>query len=160
MLILPDQLQMVPSVPRDQEQQTLLQRLGKLVRELPHTPYKAIGFNFAWHLIPADGNIARLSREMFYVPDRPLQRSFSDDNAHFGGYLSKDFQGFRLKLDVKPLIVTLEGGRTENRLHFGFNYHFDLRQDAARQIEERLQHWDEVRQETERIVDSIERRQE
>jgi len=159
MLVLPDQLQMVPTVSRDQEQEILLQRLGRLVRELPHTPYRALGLNFAWHLTPADGNIARLSRDMFFVPNRPLHQSFGEENAHFGGYLSKDILGFRLKLDVKPLIVSLEGGRVENRLHFGFNYHFDLQEDAARQIEERLQHWNEVRQESERIVDSIERRQ-
>lgn len=159
MLVLPDQLQMVPTVPRDQEQVVLVQRLGRLVRELPHTPYKALGLNFAWHLTPADGNIARLSREMFFVPDRTLQRSFADENAHYGGYLSKDFLGFRLKLEVKPVIVPLIGGQVESRLHFGFNYHFDLREDAARQIEERLQHWNEARQETERIVDSVEQRQ-
>jgi hypothetical protein len=159
MLVLPDQLQMVPTVPPDQEQDILVQRLGRIVRHLPHTPYKAIGLNFAWHLTPADGDIARLSREMFFVPDRPLQRSFADENTHYGGYLSKDFLGFRLKLDVKPVAVPVAGGRLENRLHFGFNYHCDLREDAAREIEERLQHWNDVRQETERIVDSIEQRQ-
>jgi hypothetical protein len=159
MLVLPDQVQMVPTVSRDQEEDILVQRLGRLVRELPHTPYKALGLNFAWHLIPADGDMARISREMFYIPDRPLQRNFAVENAHFGGYMSKDFQGFRLKLEVKPMIVTLADGRVESRLHFGFNYHFDLRENAAVQIAEKLHHWNEVRQETERIIDSIEPRQ-
>ncbi len=159
MLVLPEQLQMVPTVPREEEQEMLAQRLGRIVRELSHTPYKGLGINFGWHLIPADGNIARLTREMFFVPDRPLQRNFADENANYGGYFSKDFNGFRMKLDIKPLIVTLAEGRVENRLQFGFNYHFDLREDPARQIEERLHHWNEVRQETERIIDSIEPRQ-
>ncbi len=159
MLVVPDQLQIVPSVPPDQEQAELLRSLAKIVAELPHTPYRGLGLNFIWHLTPSDGDIARLSREMFYIPDRPLQRHFVEENCHYGGYFSKDLYGFRLKLDIKPLIVQLIGGRTENRLHFGFNYHCDLGEGAVQQIEEGLRHWDDARRYAERIIDDIEPRQ-
>jgi hypothetical protein len=136
----------------------IIDKLGKIVQKLPHTPYRALGLNFIWHLTPADKSIARLTRGLFFNADRALDRHFAVENAHYGGYLSKDVGNFRLKLDIKPIQVPV-GDATEGRVQFAFNFHSDLKEDAARQIEERLLHWDEVRQEAERILDSVEARQ-
>lgn len=158
MLVLPEQLQFVPSGPPEGHQRLIVDKVGTIVRTLPHTPYRALGLNFSWHLKPADGNIARLTRGLFFNPDKPLYRHFDAETAHYGGYLSKDVAGFRLKLDVKPILVIAAAG-PEDRVQFGFNFHCDVAEDGARQIEDRLLHWDEVRQEAEQIIDSVEARQ-
>ncbi len=154
MLLLPDQLQFVPIVADDQEQEIVTGRLGKLVRLLPHIPYKGLGLNFTWHLTPPDGDTNRMTRELFFVPDRPLFRSFAEENARYGGYLSKDFNGFRLKLDVKPITVAEERG-PEHRVQFAFNFHRDLGKNPAQEIQDSLTLWNELRAETERIIDSV-----
>jgi hypothetical protein len=122
--------------------------LGAIVRTLPHTPYRALGLNFSWHLTPNDGDIAGLTRRLFFDPNRALYRQFDVENAHFGGYLSKDVAGFRLRLDIKPILVPT-AAEPENRLQFGFNFHRDLGEAAAGQIEEGLQRWNETSGEAE-----------
>jgi hypothetical protein len=158
MLVLPEQLQFVPLGPPDDHQRLIVEKIGMIVRTLPETPYRAVGLNFNWHLTPADGNIARLTRDLFYCRDRPLDRRFAADDANYGGYLSKNFAGFRFKLDIKPILVPLVTG-PENRLQFFFNFHCDLGEEAAAEIQQRLLHWDEVRREAEQVIDSVEARQ-
>lgn len=157
MLVLPEQLQFVPSVPLQEQQQFLLEKVGAIVNLLPQTPFKAVGLNFAWHLIPTDGDIARLSRELFFVPDRPISRFFDAPDSHFGAYFSKSVPPFRMKLDIKPTIVTLQD-RQERRMLFSFNFHADLDQRAVQQITDALGCWNEVVQQTERVVDAVENR--
>ncbi len=57
MLVLQDQLQFVPAVPAEQQQQLVTERLGAIIQLLPHTPYRALGLNFSWHLTPVGGDI-------------------------------------------------------------------------------------------------------
>jgi hypothetical protein len=104
-----------------------------------------------------EGDVRALTRELFFRDERPLDQHFRDDNANFGAYLSKDFAGFRLRLDIKPILVPTDEGQ-ENRLQFAFNFHRDVAEGGAGQIEECLHHWDEVRREAERIIDSVEER--
>ncbi len=111
-LLLPDQLQFVPTVSPDEEQPIILEKLGKIVGALPHVPYKALGLNFNWLFKPADGDTAKVTREMFFVQDRPLFSIFSGPDARFGGYLSKDHGEFRLKLNVTPMTLPQEGERS------------------------------------------------
>jgi len=153
MLVLPGQMQFVPAVLPEQEEELLLDKVGSIVRELPHTPYTAIGLNFNWQLSPNDGDMGRLTRELFTTPDRPLYQRFGGDNARFGAYLSKDFGLFRLKLDVRPVHLA-EGEETHYRLQFLFNFHSSV--DGAEQIVERLGHWNEIRQEAREILESVE----
>lgn len=157
LLVLPDQLQFVPTVAEDDEQNVISEKVGIIVRILPHTPYRAIGLNFSWHLIPRDANVARLSQELFFNPEKPLYRLFNASNAHFGAYLSKDVLDFRLKLDVKPILIA-QGEGKENRLQFLFNFHADLTDNPADQIQRYLVRWNDVKRESEAIVDAIESR--
>jgi len=156
MLILPDQLQFVPIVDYASEQEIVTGRLGKLVGKLPHVPYKGMGINFGWHLAPDDGDTSRMTKSLFYNPDRSLFRSFNTNDARFGAYLSKDFNGFRLKLDVKPIVMHNEGG-SSHRVRMGFNFHCDLGPpNPADEIQSRLVAWNELRTEAERIVADVE----
>src|SRR5262249_40918164 len=47
MLVLPEQLQFVPSVACEAQQQLLIDKVGAIINLLPQTPYKALGLNFA-----------------------------------------------------------------------------------------------------------------
>lgn len=160
LLALPEQIQFVPApaTSAEDEQQLIVEKLGKIVQKLPETPYKGLGLNFSWHLVPADGDTNRATRELFFSPGRPIYAAFDTVDARFGAYLSKEYAGFRLKLDIKPIVVQ-EGNIIQHRVHFGFNFHFDLGDDAAAQVVERLGHWNDVRHEAERIIDIIESRQ-
>jgi hypothetical protein len=155
LLILPDQLQFVPTVPADEEQPLILEKLGKIVETLPHVPYKALGLNFSWLFKPVDGNTARATREMFFIQDRPLFKLFSEQDARFGGYLSKDHGEFRLKLNVTPMTVPHEAGE-EQCVRFAFNFHRDVEEDgAAADILRCLACWDELRTEVGRIIREV-----
>jgi hypothetical protein len=157
MLVVPEQLQFVPVGEPEGHQDLVVNKLGTIVRTLPHTPYRAIGLNFSWHLIPECGDVRTTTRSLFFREDRAIYEHFRDDNANYGAYLSKDFAGFRLRLDIKPILVPVDGGQ-ENRIQFAFNFQRDTGDGGAGQIEECLRHWDETRCETERIIDSVERR--
>jgi hypothetical protein len=157
MLVVPEQLQFVPVGPPEGHQHLIVEKLGTIVRTLPHTPYRALGLNFSWLLTPASGDVGATTRGLFFHADRPLYQHFREDNAQYGGYLSKDFAGFRLRLDIKSILFPGEGGQ-ENRIQFVFNFHRDAGDGGAGLIEECLRQWDEVRYEAERIIDSVEER--
>jgi hypothetical protein len=157
MLVIPEQLQFVPSVIPEQQQSLLQDKLATIVKLLPQTPYKALGLNFAWHLAPADGNMERLCRELFFVPDRPLYKLFDAQDSHYGAYLSMNFPPFRLKLDIKPTVIIAKD-KQERRLLFSFNFHADLGNRAPDQIIDALGYWDKAVQQTERVVDAVEQR--
>jgi hypothetical protein len=156
LLLLPDQLQFVPAVPPEEEQDVLVEKLGRLVGTLPHVPYKGMGLNFFWHLTPEDGDVNRVTRELFFVPDSALFRSFCGADARFGGYLSKDHGEFRLKLDVKPMVAQTDGSEL-HRVQFAFNFHRDVGEDdGADDILRHLQQWNELKSESERIIRTLE----
>jgi hypothetical protein len=156
MLVVPEQMQFLPL--EAEEQQIIHEKLGAIVGSLPHTPYRAVGLNFTWHL-STQRTMPEVSREMFFRTDRALYQNFTDAGAHFGAYLSKDSSGFRLKLDVKPVLVQLED-RTEHRLQFAFNFHRDFTENHTAQLEQCLLLWDAAKREVETIIDSVERREE
>ncbi|MHB1424084.1 MAG: hypothetical protein ACYC3I_12980 [Gemmataceae bacterium] len=158
MLVVPEQLQFVPNVPAGEEQGLIVDKVGTIVRTLPHTPFRALGLNFNWLLVPPDGDVARLTRQLFFREGPALYRHFATGDAHFGAYLSKDSLGFRLKLDVKPTLV-LDENRPQGRVLFAFNFHADLREDAAQQIDAHLLRWNDARREVELLLDSVEPRE-
>jgi hypothetical protein len=159
MLVIAEQLQFIPTVPPAEEQVLIVDKVSTIVRTLPHTPFKGLGLNFTWHLQPREGTVATVTRALFCREAVPLFRHFAGAESHFGSYLSKNFLGFRLKLDIKPILVPTGEGQIDNRVQFSFNFHVDLGDDAAQQIAERLVHWNDVRQEAQRIIDSVEARE-
>ncbi len=144
LFMINEQLQFVPIAAVEQQQQILIEKLGPIVHKLPHTPYRALGLNFVWHLTPDDGDMPRLTRELFAMPDRPLFKKFITSDARFGAYLSKDFEGFRLKLDIKPVNLAAPTDAAEGHLQFAFNFHCDIGDEGASKITERLARWDDA----------------
>jgi hypothetical protein len=154
LFLIPDLMQFVPAVPADQQQQLIVNKVGAIIRTLPETPYRALGLNFNWHFTPDDGDMPRLTRSLFCIPPDPLYRRFTAQDARFGAYLSKDFAGFRLTLSILP--IQFPPNADEHRLQFAFNFNFDLAEgESAAQIVDRLGHWNEVRQESEEIIEVI-----
>jgi len=147
--VVPGQCQISPHVPIEEQQQLIEEKAGEIVNKLPHTPFTAIGLNFHWHLIPDHKNIEALTRSLFFVNQNPFYEAFDFEDARFGSYLSKDFNNFRMKLDVKPALME---GQKEPFLHFGFNFHFDVpKEQSVDAIQNALRQWDIAREESTRI---------
>ncbi len=143
LLIVPPQLQFMPKVPADQQELLLVERLGAIVRTLPHTPYSGVGLNFTWHIEPKDGDIRGLTRALFYRPEKPIDRFFVAPDSQFGAYYSKDTLGCRMKLDIKPVLFQ-SPERVTNILQLAFNFHLEIPKSAngvAEAIIEHLAGW-------------------
>jgi hypothetical protein len=84
LLIVPDKCQFTPAPSAKAPQETILARVGALVKMLPHTPYKALGMNFVWHWIPDGVTSEQATRALFFVSERPLHKSFDVPGARFG----------------------------------------------------------------------------
>jgi hypothetical protein len=155
LLIVPDNCQFTIPPHVERQQELILDRVGRIVSTLPHTPYKAIGLNFIWHLTPPRGTIAEASRKLFFSPNNLLHRLFDAPDARFGCYSSKESLGFRLKLDVKPMaVLSAENGKEKEAIQYAFNYHCDLTgsRNAVEEITSILGRWNEARDEAEEIV--------
>jgi hypothetical protein len=152
MLIVPQMLQFVPK-PGENEGALVEGKIGAIINALPHTPYTGIGLNITWHFTPGQEKITQLTRRLFCTNNAAPFSFFSDPDARFGSYLSKDFDVFRLKLDIKPILTKATDEPATDRLQFAFNFHKDLAADTAiddcRKV---LSLWDMAKREAERIV--------
>jgi hypothetical protein len=154
LLVVPPQLQFAPKVLPEQQGSLVQAKIGAIVRALPHTPYTAIGLNFFWHVQPEDGDVAALTRALFYRDNQPMCRLFDTEDARFGAYFSKATFGCRLKLDIKPIMLQGKEERSEV-VQFAFNFHLDLPPDgdeAVAAIERHLEIWDQARSESANIT--------
>ena len=157
LMVIQEQLQFIPKVEKDKEQGLIEAKVGTIVNKLPHTPYRAIGLNFFWHLTPDLESVRDRSRKLFYRPDCHLFQCFDSEDARFGAYLSRDMLGCRLRLDVRPVTIASPDSKVEHLL-FNFNFHQDLPDpDAAvEMIHAMLKRWDEAKQESLKIIQSAE----
>lgn len=159
LLVTPDQLQFMP-VGEEGAKQLILDKLGLLVGLLPHTPFRALGLNFSWQFKPADGSGRNWMRRLFFRPDSLLYGEFDTPDAHFGGYLSRDVFGMRLKLDVRPLSIEKPDGCTDQVLQMLYNFHADIRagDGGVATVHELLGRWDDSLAEARRLQEIIMRR--
>ena len=157
LLIIPPQLQFQPRVSPEREAETVTQKVGTIVRTLPHTPFVAVGLNFAWHVWSENGDVQAISRSLFLPPSGAWFDACRDaENAMFGAYVSRDVLGCRLRLDVKPVDVSSDS-QTVRRLHFAFNFQLDVPQEnAVAAIEQHLCQWREAKDEASRVITLVE----
>jgi len=160
LLVVPSQLQFTPNEQVERQQGLILEKVGRIVERLPHTPYVAVGLNIVWHMRDEQMRIEQLSRGLFFKGDSELYQRFDAEDARFGAYLSRDIFGCRLKLDIKPISLDESGREEMQRLQFAFNFHRDLAdaEEPVRRIQEMLGRWDEARAESMQIVESLQRR--
>lgn len=149
--LVPLQLQFNPLADRTNEQALIVEKLGSIINILPHTPYTAAGLNFVWHFTQEEAAIKTTTRKLFFKDESPIYGRFDTEDAHFGGYLSKNSLGCRLRLDIKPILVQ---DSKENRIQFAFNYHLDVQslENPVAAIADLLLRWDEARAESENIL--------
>lgn len=128
----------------------------KIVNALPHTPYTAIGFNFIWIAEPVEGQgLPSFLRETLLSNTNPLSSYFYTDDARFGMYLSKDFLGMRMNLDIRPVLS--HEGQTRENLRLAFNFHVDIKEEAVKTISNVLKNWLETRKISDKIINEVSR---
>lgn len=146
LLFTPEQFQFVPALGEENPHALMQETIGRIAEMLPHTPYRALGLNFTWHLTPERCDVATLSRRLFFTAGRPLFRDFDAPDASFGAYLSRDLLGFRLKLDVKPVTVPPSTIAAAQRLQLLYNFHTDFSEgeEAVAKLQQHLRRWGEA----------------
>lgn len=151
LLVVPPRAQFIANVPEEAQQRLIVEKMSQLVRALPETPYRAVGFNMKWKVTANGDSVAEMSRRLAFVPNSPMHSLFDTQDARFGSILSKDSFGCRLNLTVKPEVADGEEGEF---LVFAFNYHRDIRpeDEAIPIIVKTLEQWDNAREEASTIV--------
>jgi len=149
------QLMVLPGV--EDQQKLVEEKIGKVVELLPHTPFSAVGLNFRYHGKPEKGDVHSLTRGLFFVEQSPLHRAFDLPDARFGGYVSKNVLGCRLRLDVKPVFAQIEeGSPPEDLLLLSFNFHHDLTQiTGGTAIKTAVAKWNLARREAQSIANAV-----
>jgi hypothetical protein len=156
MLVTPGQVQFSPTQPPPNEDGIVENRLGLLVRTLPHTPFSACGLNFTWLL--EDDDVVQVAKRLFFIPDSPLHHAFDVENSRFGSYMSKPALGGRLKLDIKPFSLRIPNGESTERLQFAFNFHVDVPQASSgvEAVVAHLANWNQAYEMTREIMQVLE----
>lgn len=157
LVVTPNHLQLMVRSGVEDQKKLVEEKIGKVVELLPHTPFAAVGLNFRYHAKPVKGDVHSLTRQLFFVEDSPLHKAFDTPDSRFGGYVSKDVIGCRLRLEIKPVISPFEeGAQPEDLLLFAFNFHHDLSQgNSGDSIRVAVAKWDEARNEAQHIVGAV-----
>ncbi len=93
---------------------------------------QAVGVNFAWNLIPTE-SLEKATKEYFFnEQNKMFTEYFNSTDTIYGSYVSKNFMRGRLRLEIKPQIVTKvniktqETSETTNVINFAFNFHYQV----------------------------------
>ena len=152
-LVIPERIQItlrkVDEASRSKFSEFLTGIIGKVVEKLPHTPYKAIGFNMDWRIGKFDSEVfGRSNRNIFLKSEKSfLGENFKEPNSRFGSYLSKDFGMGRLRLTITPLRFTPKDGQAPfEGLNLNFNFNLDLLgedKERIKKIHDYIHSWNE-----------------
>ncbi|MBC7475272.1 MAG: hypothetical protein H7263_13355 [Candidatus Sericytochromatia bacterium] len=113
----------------------------------------ASGINFHYYKFTSD-DIHQLSKKYFFNVNSEVNKYFSNDDVSYGYYLSKDFKGTRLKLDMKPATIQrADSGVNERIIQFQFNFHSDFtEQSNTKQLLEVIKNYQIYFNETQQII--------
>lgn len=164
LVILPNRLQMT-FTPSDvgATLEPLNRVLGGILRTLPHTPLIGLGMNLDFFVTPIPvNNFEKWNTENFASRVANVVCG-AGIQPRFGSYSSMQVEGMRLKLDAKPVRAVAAPSQIVKALetapewmHFGFNYHQDLNQDApSKHALELLSKWSTVYSHARSIVELI-----
>ncbi len=126
-LVLIQQLQF--TINNGEKTKSSLEKLAKIITLLSHTPFSAIGVNILYLLDASNDSVLQKSNKLFSKPDINLYKSFfNTPDSKFGGYMSRDFIGSRLKLNINPVRVMTHPNIDSNKdyIQFSFNFHIQL----------------------------------
>lgn len=153
-LVLPDQVQFSKSANFQGDFTTVVKsKLSRILKELPEVPYRSAGINFHWFVNDLSGDIGVLSRKLFYNNESKIYNEFNNQSSHFGAYLSRDFSGSRLKLDIKPVIFAENNQAPISAIQFAFNFHADFNGENLHQkVLDYLNKFEEYSIESKRLI--------
>lgn len=142
--LVADRLQFSVNPTQEDKAGIIIEKVGKLVETLPHTPYSAVGLNFVYHVTPAN-TIEDLGRSLFFNNNSNLHKAFDNDNSRLGGYFSTDKLGGRLRLDIKPITINFPNKKPVEKMQFSYNFNFAIDQEnGVKKITQIFQKWDEA----------------
>ena len=154
-LVIPPKMQITFEIHGVDIDSDLPQQIAKRTVELlPHTPYQALGLNFDFFVAPPNGqNFNDYNRALLGNGNNSLLREFAPPDAKFGRYFSKDHEGARLKLDIKPVQA---GPEKKDLLQFSFNFHYEVSQldpeDRVQKLTQVIGGWAPLREYAERLL--------
>jgi hypothetical protein len=163
LLVVPDRLQFTLTEKSKDNTEFIKEKVGTIIRNIPHTPYKAVGTNFNWFVVPDPPvDFVEFMHKLFVKQEIPIYDQFSESDARFGAYLSKDIFGARLRLDIKPVRPTdpEKYNNVNEMLQLVFNYQLDLA-EGVRIIDtmlEFLDQWNQMKNYSEKLVSIVLRR--
>ena len=160
LLVVPEQLQFTLAEKSKDDLDLIKEKVGTIIKKIPHTPYRAIGANFHWLFAPEPPEIfVEFMRNLFAKPGIAIYERFSESDARFGAYMSKDVFGVRLRLNIKSVRSINEENPEEVKesLQLAFNYHLDLAEgtDIIDRMLDFLEQWNQMRLYSEELVSVV-----
>jgi hypothetical protein len=160
LLVVPEQMQFTLTEKSMDNSELIKEKVGIIIQKVPHTPYKAIGTNFHWIIAPDPPAIfTDFMNNLFVKKGVPIYEQFSEIDARFGSYLSKDIFGGRLRLDIKPVKSVTKGKSEEidELLQLAFNYNLDLSDsvETADQMLKFLEQWEFMKNYSEKLTSTV-----
>lgn len=130
--------------------------LVKLLDAIPQTMFISAGINFNWIVRPEDDDYNKLSKQLFFKNDIELYQKFDKDNASFGSYMSCEVDDARLKLDIKPIIISNPSQEKKGAIHFNFNFHYDVPvENRNSQLKEYINKWNFFYQKSVILIETV-----
>ena len=131
--ILPDKIQFaLKSDSLEEGERCVREKFNKFIDAMENVSINAIGLNFLWRVEDTAISINQFGKELF-CKDNAIGNYFSEDNARYGAYYSKNCDELtRLKLDIKPIHSMENGNMLEYQLA-SFNYHSDVNPEQMKE---------------------------
>lgn len=153
--LFPDRLQFAINPNYKPSKKLINEKVKKLIKLIKDTNFIAAGINFIHHIIPSDGDLHSLSRNLFFNKKNEFLPDLNDDNISFGFEYSKDEIGTRLKFEARPLSVIKENNIMD-ALQFSYNFSMKIEQnDNHEKIFELLDKWHDARILSNKLTDRI-----
>jgi hypothetical protein len=104
-----------------------------ILGRLSEIPFSACGFNFMWLVYDTEQSIHfGNGKALFCKEEKDLFAHFKEDDAEFGSYLTKDYNGARLRMEIKPVHFRQRQEDLARRgLKCELNFHFNLESENS-----------------------------
>ena len=154
LLVLPNQMQFIANSSDYSFGDDINQSLIPIIKRLGDgIPYKAVGVNYNWFIDDNSKGIEYTSRELFFNDSIKISKAFDQPNARFGSYMSMDFEGSRLKLDVKPVsAVDTKKGEAWESIQCTFNFHTDISEHDSEDVLSTISKWKIFREKSDQLI--------
>lgn len=137
---------------------SLTAKIRSLLSNLPHTPYAGLGFNFAFIVVPPDGQTVHdMLNRVFYHGDNKFMSAVSEHESTMGGFVLQKWEHASLKIEVKPTQYAFRDGEPlAEGILADFNFHFPASGDQYLEtFEKALLLWEKAVKHTSSIIGAL-----